>query len=316
MRREQPDGSLCDPFGGIGTIGSLFKRHGYAVTTGDHLLHAHYCQIARVQRGQRPSFRGLRRALGLPTADSVIEELNRKISPASSWFVRRYAIERRFFTMDNARRIAGCRNTIHRWRRAGLLTSQETAVLLASLVNCMDRVANTAGTYYAYLKTWYRKSLYPFHFALIPPTIGPSRCRAFLSEAATLLSGRHFDVVYLDPPHNTRRYSGYYHLPETVCRGGSPRIHGSAGVPDAPGTKSDYNCPRRALPALQELLEVCSFNFLILHYADDGLIASKEIRRLLTDFGRVTETVVSTPGYTSTSRSRQVEQRLYCVTHG
>ena len=220
VQRECPTGSLCDPFGGIGIVGSFFKRHGYAVTTGDHLLHAHYSQVARVQRDQTPSFRRLRESLGLPTARSVVDELNRQRSPASSWLVRHYAIQRRFFTPDNARRIAGCRNAIHRWRRNGLLSTQETAVLLASLVDSMDRVANTAGTYYAYLKTWYRKSLYPFRFDLIRPTRGKSRCRSLLGDARSIVSERHFDVLYLDPPHNIRRYSGYYHLPETICRAG------------------------------------------------------------------------------------------------
>ena len=315
VRREQPTGSLCDPFGGIGTVGSLFKRHGYAVTTGDQLLHAHYYQIARVQRDRAPSFRRLRRALRLHTASAVVEELNRKTSPASSWFVRRYAVERRFFTLHNARRIAGCSTTIHRWRRDGLLTQQEHAVLLASLVDCMDRVANTAGTYYAYLKKWYRKSLHPFRFDLIPSTIGPLRCHSLLAEAATLLSEKHFDVLYLDPPYNARRYSGYYHLPETVCRGDCPPVHGLAGVPDGPSVRSDYNSPRRAFSALCKLLQTSSFGFLILHYADDGLIPPIDIRHLLSNLGRLTESVVTTPGYTSTSRTRRVKQRLYCVKH-
>lgn len=315
VRSEHPTGSLCDPFGGVGTVGSLFKRHGYAVTTGDQLLHAHYFQIARVQRDRTPSFRRLRRALGLRTASSVVEELNRKISPASSWLVRRYAIERRFFTLHNARRIAGCHTTIHGWLRDGLLTHQERAVLLASLVNSMDRVANTAGTYYAYLKKWYRKSRRPFRFDLIRPTTGPSRCQSLLAEAQDVVSGRHFDVLYLDPPHNDRRYSGYYHLPETVCRGGCPAVHGLAGIPDTPGVRSDYNSRRRAGRALSSLLGVSTFRLLILHYSDDGLIPPAEVRRLLSGLGHLTECVVSAPGYTSTSRLRRVEQRLYCVRH-
>ena len=313
MQRECPTGSFCDPFGGIGIVGSLFKRNGYAVTTGDHLLHAHYSQVARVQRDRTPSFRRLRKSLGLPTARSVVDELNRQRSPASSWLVRQYAIERRFFTPDNARRIAGCRNAIHRWHTNGLLSAQETAVLLASLVDAMDRVSNTAGTYYAYLKTWYRKSLYPFRFQLIRPTRGTSRCKSLFGDARSIVSESHFDVLYLDPPHNSRRYSGYYHLPETICRAGAPRIHGLAGIPDRPGIRSDYNSPRLALNALSTLLQTSSFRLLIFHYADDGLIPPTEIRQLLSTLGELSETVISAPGYTSTSRSRQVEQRLYCV---
>ena len=296
-------------------MGSLFKRHGYAVTTGDHLLHAHYHQVARVQCDHTPSFRHLRHSLDLETVDSVVQELNQQVLPPSSWFVDNYSTRRQFFTPENAQRIAGCHSTIHRWRDAGLLTDQEIAVLLASLVDSMDRVANTAGTYYAYLKSWYRKSLRPFRLRLIPPTPGASLCRSFLGEARTLVSSQHFDVLYLDPPHNTRRYSAYYHLPETLCRGDYPPLHGLSGIPSRPTASSDYNSPRLALAALCELLQASSFRLLVLHYSDDGLIAPSDIRQLLSGLGRLTEATVSTTGYTSTSRSRQVEQRLYCVAH-
>lgn len=315
VRREYPTGSICDPFGGIGTVGSLFKRNGYAVTTGDQLVHAHYSQIARVQWDRLPEFPRLRRALGFPSTAAILAELNRQVAPASSWLVRQYALERRFFTLPNARRIAGCRNTIHRWYRHQLLTRHENALLLASLVDSLDRVANTAGTYYAYLKTWYRKSLYPFRFQLISPTPGTSRCHAFLGEATTVASEARCDILYLDPPHNARRYSGYYHLPETLCRPGAPRIHGLAGIPDKPGIQSDYNKPARAFYALSQLLLSCSYRFLVLHYSDDGLISPADLRHLLSSLGRLTEVTVSTPGYTSRPRVRRVEQRLYCVKH-
>ena len=40
------DGIFCDPFGGIGTVGSYMKKKGYQVITGDILQFAHFFQVA------------------------------------------------------------------------------------------------------------------------------------------------------------------------------------------------------------------------------------------------------------------------------
>ncbi len=54
--------------------------------------------------------------------------------------------------MENARRIEVCRQLIDEWIEAEEITDTESSSLIASLINSFDTVANTAGTYYAYLK--------------------------------------------------------------------------------------------------------------------------------------------------------------------
>lgn len=194
-----PTGSFCDPFGGVGVIGAYFKKRGFSVVSGDILTHAHFFQTARIARQRRPAFLRLRKELGLESADQIVELLNRA-KRHDGWFVREYAEERMFFTRSNAERIAGCRASIFAWAKQGLLSHSEKAVLVASLIDSMDRVANTAGTYYAYLKHWYRKARQPFRFSLIPHASGSRPCRAYLADARDLVARRHFDVLYLDPP--------------------------------------------------------------------------------------------------------------------
>ena len=49
-------GCFCDPFGGIGTVGSYMKSKGYRVVSGDILQFAHFFQVARIEQNDLPSF--------------------------------------------------------------------------------------------------------------------------------------------------------------------------------------------------------------------------------------------------------------------
>lgn len=308
-----PSGSFCDPFGGIGVVGAMFKRHGYDVFACDILRNAYNFQVARIELTHPPNFSRLRQFLNLHGPLEVVQRLN-SAKQYAGWFEREYAIKRRFFTRDNARKIGGCRRLIYQWDRDELLTPPERAILLASLVSSMDKNANTAGTYYAYLKTWYRKALRPFRFELLKPTRGSRNCGVENCAAEDFVADRAFDVLYLDPPYNKRNYAGYYHLPETIARQATPKVSGVAGVPQCdPLQLSDFNRPSAARDALARLLSKACFRLLLFHYADDGLIPRHEIRRLLRPLGTLSEHVLGARGYSTGDDARTIYQRVYVV---
>ncbi len=177
----------------------------------------------------------------------------------------------------------------------------------------MDKVANTAGTYYAYLKTWYRKARRPFRFELLSVAKGKTGCRSFLCEAKKLVSMRSYDILYLDPPYNERSYWGYYHLPETIASEGKPAIRGKSGIPLLGKLTSDFNKPHQARDAFMDLLKVARFKLLAFHYSDDGLITPKEIRKILAPYGKIERYVLKSRGYTTEKVTRAVDHRLYLV---
>ena len=310
-----PAGTFCDPFGGIGTIGSFFKSKGFSVWGGDLLTFAHCFQIARLETNRIPSFHSLRKAMNLASVAAVIDSLNQE-SRQKGWFVEEYAKKRHFFTEENAARIEACRVRIEEWFNKKLLTKKERAILVASLINSMDRVANTAGTYYAYLKKWHRKALRTFRFTLIPFTSGNNNCVCFLGEAQALVSKRFFDVVYLDPPYNGRSYARYYHLPETLALGEIPEIHGKSGMPNTERAISDFNRPQYAKNALERILENARFRLLAFHYSDDGLIRQQDIEEILSNYGRIENYILDSKGYITSNIKRNTKQHLYLVDYG
>lgn len=304
-------GSLCDPFGGTGVVSGCFKSKGFEVWTGDTLTFAHYFQIARLGFSALPRFSGLRRRLGIRSPCELVQAI--ESSPgAAKWFTREFAEKRLFFSRDNARRIEGSWHRIQHWRRQNWISSDETAFLLACLVQSADRVANTAGTYYAYLKSLTRRARHEFTFRLIEP-VGGLPVRSFLLDASEVVALRSFDVVYLDPPYNERVYSRYYHLPETLARMEEPGLTGKAGMPERHLPHSLFNRPRQATKALRTLLDRCRAKYVAFHYADRGLIEERDILALLSELGPVTQVELTSLAYTTSPSSRRKRQWLYLV---
>jgi adenine-specific DNA-methyltransferase len=313
LKTRVPSGTVCDPFGGIATVSSAFKAAGYEIYTGDVMRFAHFFQIARIEYCRLPQFRRIRKTVGLQNACDLERQLN-ELRPVnvSSWFVNEYAVQRRFFSVRNAAMIEAVRQQIRRWYARGLLSDRERAFLIASLIDSADKVANTAGTYYAYLKKWHRKARKTFRFSLLAPVRGVPG-RSFWCDAAELARTREYDILYLDPPYNERAYGGYYHLPETIATVDRRcRVHGKSGIP-LQFKRSAFNCGSEAANALRGLIASAKFRLLMFHYCDTGLISRREIVKILHEFGRFRSFVVTGIGYTTSSRRREFRHRVYVL---
>lgn len=305
-------GSFCDPFGGVGTVGSAFKSFGFEVHTGDILTFAHCFQLARVALSKRPRpSHSLRAEFGISTFDEMISFVN-DAPPVKSWIHREFAVKRTYFTLSNAARIDGVRRRIESWRIRNFIDENTDAYLKACLIDSADRVANTAGTYYAYLKQSSRKAKMPFNFRAIEITPGSPRCTSRLLDAEDLVRSRPFDVLYLDPPYNDRDYAAYYHLPETIATHRRPRPTGISGVDAATRVRSKFSSPRFAEQSMESLVSSAKCNLMVVHYSDDGLIAPESMRSILGRFGRVEETTINALGY-GTSGKRISQHRIYLV---
>ena len=74
---------------------------------------------------------------------------------------------RMYFTEENAGRIDYFRATIEEWKNKALINENEYAYLLASLIESISVVSNTAGVYGAYLKHWDSRALKPIEFKVV-----------------------------------------------------------------------------------------------------------------------------------------------------
>lgn len=312
VSKKIPCGSLCDPFGGIAIVGSYFKEKNFQVFSGDNLKFAYLFQVAKLEQNSTPLFRKLLHYLNLKNTLELKRLLN-DLKIKDGWFVNNYSILRKFFTLENARKIEACWQQISLWNKKGILTFRENAILVVSLINSMDKVANTAGTYYAYLKNWYRKALRPFRFEFLSHVNGNQNCKCYYCNAIDLVKLNSFDILYLDPPYNERSYSSYYHLPETIALDETPKVHGKSGIPTTIHVRSPFNRRSEASNYLKNILENSNFRLLVFHYFDEGIIKETELLNLFGQYGKLEKHVLFSKGYTNKNRNRDIKHNIYLV---
>ena len=307
----RPGTVFCDPFGGIGTVGSYMKQRGFQVTSGDLLQFAHFFQVALIELDDIPPFPGVTYEWN---GTGGLEEYLNSLRTDYGWLIEEYCNKRQYFTLDNAQRIQACIDMIWGWNSEGKLSHEEYAFLTASLIHSMDKVANTAGTYYAYLKTFYRKARQTFQFKFLHPVEGQTKCQCFLKDANTLVRDHPCDILYLDPPYNTRDYAKYYHLPETIAKGIAPIAIGKSGIPQRQDTRSLYIVKSRVESSFSELIQQAQCKTIILHYTDKGLLSNQFISQTLSKLGTVEEYLFDCKGYQTKGVVSDSQHHVYKVT--
>lgn len=306
------DAVFCDPFGGIGTVGSYMKKKGFVVNTGDILYFAHCFQVAMIENNGEIDFRRLKEEIGVDEVAQVEDYLN-QLAPKDGWLVEEYADKRKYFTEDNAKYIQACMDCIWNWKKENILCQKEYEILIASLIQSFDKVANTAGTYYAYLKEYYRKAKRPFSFQLIPPINSEKKCISYQMDAGELVKMCRYNILYLDPPYNERNYGRYYHLPENIARGVVPQPNGKSGVYAANPISSQYNKKSEATDAFRNLIKNADAECIIFHYTDLGMIGMDDAREILEEKGRLDEFYFDSKGYNTVSNAQKCRHHIIRV---
>lgn len=306
--------TVADAFGGLGNMGAEFKRRGCKVTTCDILSFPNSFQHARIACQRIPSFLTVRKELGIDGVPQLLEVLNTTNKP-SRWFIREYSDTRQFFTPENARRIGAAWAEIIRWNRKGWLSDSERKYVIASLINSADACANTAGTYYAYLKNWDRKALKPFVMQWLPVEAGQNAGVALQGDALECLADKKFDLLYLDPPYNARDYSRFYHLPETLAKLKTVRIDSDskAGQPLQRSTMGTAIRNAMRPPYLVSLIDAVRWKRLVVQYAEGAYIPLKQLHNVLNEFGDVVTHEIPATGYRTTKGTRQQKHHVFIV---
>jgi adenine-specific DNA-methyltransferase len=292
IRHNAPDArSLCDPFAGTCTVARHFKNLGLRVVTGDVLQLSFAFQIATVGLNREPRFARLLdsgtvyRRKGQSACQAVFHHLN--ALPGKKGYVTRHfspagKARRLFFTVNNAMRIDVTRETIAEWADLGLLTPKERVFVLAALIDAADKVANTAGTYWAYLKRFSREAAKRISLLPLPVSSNGFANSCNLMDARALTANTDADILYLDPPYNEREYSGYYHFPETLARGDKPVPNGRSGAPHPSARQhSDFCSSSLAESALEALITRATCRYILVHYTLNGLVPHRQILRML-----------------------------------
>ena len=194
----------------------------------------------------------------------------------------------KYFSKNSAKIIGFIRENIE--ENKNNLTEREYNMLISSLLYSVDKIANTVGHYDAYFKKEYIED----NFFMRP--IDPVKVKSvsiFREDANLLAKQIQTDVVYIDPPYNSRQYSRFYHVLETLTKWDKPKLHGVALKPE-PENMSDY-CRVSAKNRFAELVNDIDAKYLVVSYnntydsksnSSQNKITLEEIKNILSKRGK------------------------------
>jgi adenine-specific DNA-methyltransferase len=70
------------------------------------------------------------------------------------------------------------------------------------------------------------------------------------------------DLVYIDPPYNSRQYCDAYHLLENVATWSKPAVYGTARKMDRTSLKSKY-CSKNAPKEFEDLISNINAKYIL-----------------------------------------------------
>ena len=198
-----------------------------------------------------------------------------------------------YFSRQNCRKAGFIREDIENNYTAGKINHREKCILITSLIYALDKIANTCGHYEAYRKNGNLDKKLLLKMPLITGTNMANKI--YNKDANELASEIAADVVYLDPPYNSRQYCDAYHLLENIACWKKPEVYGVAGKMDRTLLKSEY-CTVNARYAFENLIKSIDAKYIVLSYnnmAQKGVrrsnakIPDEEIIRILQERGKV-----------------------------
>lgn len=199
-----------------------------------------------------------------------------------------------YFSREDCSKIGFIREDIEENHKNGIINQRERAILITSLLYAMDKIAVTCGHYDAYRKDAGFDSSLELYVPLAEVNNNVSNC-CFNEDANDLVKKIEADLVYIDPPYNSRQYCDAYHLLENVARWEKPEVFGVAKKMNRSGMKSKY-CTISATKAFEALINDIKSKYIVLSYnnmAEKGncrsnaKISDEDIMRILSKKGTV-----------------------------
>lgn len=268
--------SILDLFSGSGIVGQHFAQGGFEVVSNDFLYFSYVIARGTIGITNKPKFSNL-------NIENVLEYLNdlkledTTFSIDDCFVFNNYSpspkCERMYFQNDNALKIDIIRLQIEKWKNDGLLNDDEYFYLLASLINAVPYVANITGTFGAYLKYWDKRTFNKLK--LIPYSINKSKKIKCVNWDYTKALSIKTDILYADPPYNSREYLPNYHVLETIARYDYPQIKGITGIRNYDNQKSPFCRKNNVVDAFEILIRDTKAKYILISYNNEGLISTE-----------------------------------------
>lgn len=295
--------TFCDLFAGTGIVGSYFKRKGYKIIANDiqyysYVLNRHYIGNHR----ELLFLKLMKKIPGLKNIEAgnrknfVCDYLS-KLKGVRGFIYKNYCLGgtkgkdelRQYFSDENGMKCDAIRQEIEIWKKQNLISDDEYYFLITSLVESIDKYANTASVYGAFLKKLKKTAQKNLILRPAELIINDQDHEVFnedINRIAEKISG---DILYLDPPYNQRQYATNYHMLETIAKYDNPKIYGKTGLREYQDQKSLFCSKAQVKKAFKDLILKAKAKYIFLSYNNEGLMTMKDIKEIMSvrgEYGR------------------------------
>lgn len=272
--------TVADIFAGTGAVASAFTDR--KLITNDILYSNYICHVAWFSSEPYSKEKIV----------DMIQAYNALVVSTDNYMSENFA--NTYFDLQDSRKIGAIRDDIETKFKQGAINERERALLITSLLYAMDKIANTCGHYDAYRQG----AVYDRHLELsvpMPEENLNANNVCYNTDTNALAAEIEADLVYIDPPYNSRQYCDAYHVLENVARWEKPEVFGVARKMDRSAWKSDY-CTKKATEVFEKLVDSIHARYILLSYnnmAEKGnersnaKISDADIMRILGKKGKV-----------------------------
>lgn len=269
-----------DAFCGSGSVSDYFKSN-YDIIINDNLTWSVIYTKGRI-------------CASLCTFEKLgfnpFEFLNSSNTIIKGFFYNNYAptnTPRMYFTPENAGRIDYFRKQIEDWKNKNLLSEEEYFYLLASLIESVSDVSNTAGVYGAFLKKWDSRATKKIKFNKVDSCSYECKSlKVYNSKIEDIIEDINCDILYLDPPYTQNQYGTQYHLLETLILDDNPSISKITGSRSTSPMRSDWSKEYKANILFDRIIAKTKAKYIILSYNNDGLMTKEFIEAVMKRYGK------------------------------
>lgn len=248
---------FADIFAGTGNVAWSFNEKNISVIVND-ILESNYLSYVAFFGPQIIDNSKIKR---------IISEYNNLEVEKDNYFSINF--KNTYYSEENSKKIGFIREDIETKYENKTINERERAILITSLIYAMDSIANTVGHYDAYrLKGDLNKELILKELEL--PQKGFNNKNLIYKEDANLLVNKiKADLVYIDPPYNSRQYSDAYHLLENVATWRKPKVYGVAKKMDRTHIKSKYSTVSAPME-FEDLIKNIDAKYILVSYNNMG----------------------------------------------
>lgn len=270
---------FCDLFAGSGAVSKRFSPLVKKIIANDREFYS----FVILNSILKPPIK-----LNINVNNLFIESISKDKKQAKIF--KHYALgggeNRQYFSDENAIKIDILRQNLQKEKDSDKISQSEYFYLLANLIESADKVANTASVYGAFLKklkkSAQKKLDFTLNLPLFPHNINENE--VYNEDSNKLILNIKGDILYLDPPYNSREYGANYHILNTIAKYDDFIPRGKTGLREY--QKSQFCNKNQVSNALEYIIKNAKFKWIFLSYNDEGLLDLKEIENIFKKYGQ------------------------------